>query len=175
MGYSFNRFFETGNFVLRGEGSITTDKTFTDYADPLGRGYTEHDFYQVLFGIDKTLSNMPIGTDSALTTAVQVYYSKIEDWDENELFGRTTPEETWRGTLVLTTDYLHGSITPTIMVMYDSEDAWFTSVGVNYSPDGKWYVNVTQASIWGDKDGTGDYNPYIDSQSELCIKFGYRW
>jgi hypothetical protein len=175
IGYSFNRFFETGNFVLRGEGSMTEDKTFTDYSDPTGRGYTKHDFYQVLFGVDKTLSNMPIGTDSAVTTAYQIYYARVDDWDENEALGRTTPEETWRATMLFTTDYVHGTITPTIYVMYDSEEAWLTQVVLNWSPDGKYYVNLSQTSVWGDTEGNGDYNPYIDSSSEVCIKIGYRW
>ena len=177
MGYSFSRFFDLGNFVLRGEGSLTTDKTFQDFETMAtgGDGYAKHDFYQVLFGIDKSLSGSWVGAQSALTTAVQVYYSKIDDWDENEDLGRTAPEETWRGTLLLTTDYIHGTLTPTINLMYDSEDALLAYLELKWCPNGTWYTTVTSASIWGDGSGYGDYNPYIETQSEVQLKFGYQW
>ena len=139
-----------------------------------GKGYSEHDVYQVLFGIDKSFSNLPIGTASALTTAVQVYYKKIDDYDQDDAL-RPAPEETWRATLVLATDYLHGSITPSMFFVYDSEDALLANIGVTYSPDAKWYFTVSTASVWGDKEGNGDYNPYIASSSEFALKVGYRW
>ncbi|MBI5895807.1 MAG: hypothetical protein HZB24_07340 [Desulfobacterales bacterium] len=175
MGYSFARFIDTGNFVFRGEGSMTTDKTLGDGTDPAGRGYSEHDFYQVLFGLDKTLPGEWVGTASGLTTAVQVYYAKIADWDHNPAVGRTAPEEDWRGTLLLTTDYMNGRITPTISLMYDSEEAWLTYFQLKWSPHGTWYTAMDLAALWGDAEGYGDYNPYIDTQSEVQLKFGYQW
>ena len=180
-GYSFSRFFDTGNFILRGEGSMTQDKSFQDFETlgTGGTGYKQHDFYQMLFGIDKSFSNLPIGTGSALTTAVQLYYSKIDDYDENPAMGRTAPEENWRGTLLLTTDYIHGTLTPTISLMYDSEEALLTYLELKWSPNGKWYATVSGAAVWGDtvsaNEITGDYNPYIDSQSEVQFKIGYQW
>ena len=181
MGYSFSRFFDTGNFVLRGEGSLTQDKSFQDFETMAtgGPGYSQHDFYQVLFGIDKTLSGWAPGTDSALTTAVQIYYSKIDDYDEDADLGRVAPEENWRGTLLLTTDYIHGTLTPTISLMYDSEDALLTYLELKWSPHGTWYATVSGAAIWGEAvnpgDIYGDYNPYIDTQSEVQFKVGYQW
>ena len=174
-GYSFSHFVEAGNFVFRGEGSVTEDKPLVDFGEPTGMGYTLHDWYQVMVGFDKSFSNVPIGTDSALTTALQFYYAKIDDWDENEALGRTTPEEDWRITLLFATDYYHGSISPNIFFLYDSEDALLVNGGVTYSPDAKWYFTVSAAGVFGDEDGHGDYNPYIETNGELILKIGYRW
>ncbi|WP_319409412.1 DUF1302 family protein [uncultured Desulfosarcina sp.] len=173
-GFSFNHFVGTGNFIFRGEGSFTTDKSFTDYEDPAGRGYTLHDFYQVLIAIDKSFSAPPIGTNSALSTSFQIYYSHVDGYSQDDML-RPAPEDTWRATLLLSTDYLHGSISPNIFVLYDSEDAWLISPGVTYSPDAKWYFTVSMATVWGDKDGHGDYNPYIGSSGEVALKVGYKW
>ena len=171
-GYSFNKFFDTGNFIFRGEGSMTTDKTQTDFSDP--KGYTAHDFYQVLFGFDRDFSGRSIGTDSALSTAFQVYYAKIDDWDENALFLRTAPEDFYRFTMLLTTNYYHGTIVPTIFVMYDTEEAWMTNASISWSPDYHWYVSLSQISFYGDTDSQSAFGPLI-STSELALKIGWRW
>lgn len=176
-GFSFNKFIETGNFVLRGEGSLTTDYTVVDFEDPTFRGYTFHDFYQALVGFDKSISGLPIGTRSALTTAFQVYYAKIDDYDENALFGRTADEDNVRLTLLLTTDYVHGTIVPTVFGMYDTEGTWMTQLGVAYSPDGHWYFDVTQMSFWGNHSATSKsaFAPFVKTASEVAVKCGYRW
>lgn len=174
-GFSFSTFIESGNFVFRGEGSVTEDKSYVDFGDATGRGYTLHDWYQLMVGFDKSFSDLPIGTTSALTTALQVYYATIDDWDENPAFGRTSPEDIWRVTLLFSTDYYHGSITPNIFFLYDSEDALFISGGVTYSPDAKWYFGLSAATVFGDEDGNGDYSGYIDTSSEVILKCGYRW
>ncbi len=176
IGYSFNKFFDRGNFVFRGEGSVTQDMPFVDLETlgTGGKGYAIHDYYQVLFAIDKSFSNLPIGTGSALSTAWQIYYNKVEDWDENAVFGRTTPEDDIRATMVLATDYMHGALAPTVVLLWDNAGAWLTQLSLNYSPDGKWYFNVTQASVFGDPNGNSAYTGNIKG-SEVQFKCGYRW
>lgn len=176
-GYSFNKFVGWGNFVFRGEGSLTTNHSMTDFEKHPIRGYSLHDFYQVLFGIDKNISgsDLPIGTRSALVTSFQAYYNKVKDYEPNALYNRTAAEDTMRLTMLLQTDYFHGTTTPSLFVMYDTAGTWMTSLGVNWSPDGNWFVDVSQMSYYGDTDARSAFSPYIDTASEVSMKVGYRW
>lgn len=179
-GYSFNKFVDFGNFVFRGEGSLTKGASQMDLEPMLKRmpgamGFTEHNYYQALFGVDKSISNPPIGTDSALTTAWQVYYAKIDDWDINPAYRRTAPKDFFRLTMLLTTDYIHGTLAPQIFVAYDSKAAWMTKAELKYSPDGHWYVSLSQISFWGNPDSNSAFSGMIKAASEVGLKVGWRW
>ncbi|MBE0597143.1 MAG: hypothetical protein IH614_07730, partial [Desulfuromonadales bacterium] len=66
-GASFNTFLDSVNAVFRGEASYTDGQNFADMGDfgPGGkmRGYSEHDYYQALLGIDKDFTNVKLGTN----------------------------------------------------------------------------------------------------------------
>jgi hypothetical protein len=183
-GYSFNKYVATGNFVFRGEGSLTRKMSMVDLATiPMGGpGYSMHEVYQCLFGFDRSFSNMPIGTQSALTVSVQGYFRHIgNDWhtDNNPFIQRLTAQDLQRYSLMLLTDYKHGTIKPLIFVAYEpTTGEWMSNASVEYCPDGHWYTSLSQISFWGNKDERHDLNDFyifINSGSEVALKLGYRW
>ncbi|MBE0595851.1 MAG: hypothetical protein IH614_01125, partial [Desulfuromonadales bacterium] len=108
-----------------------------------------------------------------LGTSFQVYYNKIDGWDEKAA-ATGIPEDSWRISALFYNDYKHGQIKPTLFAMYDPEGTWMTQASVEYSPDGQWYYKLTQMSFWGDKDADSSFAPLIGT-SELSLRAGYRW
>ncbi|MGV8075037.1 MAG: DUF1302 family protein [Syntrophobacteraceae bacterium] len=189
-GYSFVRHIPWGDWVFRGEGSLTQDQCVinqTLWAEWLGgrdpftltlrewQGIGEHDQWQFLFGFDKTWSNVHLGTTSALISAFQVYFCHLSGFEENEPF-TNIPQDDVKLTLLLMTDYWHGKITPQIFLMYDTIGAWMTTCGVNYTINNHWYANITQMSFWrGHAEGRGDFAPKAPWASEINFKIGFQW
>lgn len=177
IGYSFNRFMATGNFVLRGEGSITKNAATVDMETLShgGLGYSKHDFTQILFGIDKNFSGWAPGTRSALTTAFQVYWGHLSEYDSSDAFGRGNPTDDVRLTLLLTTDYYNGRISPTLFFLGDLEGNMMSQIGINYNMTNHWYFNITQMSFWGNKKSLSAFAPFVTSASEVSCKVGWQW
>ncbi len=175
-GFSFNTFITPIDAVLRGEASFTEGQYFTNLADlgVSGKGYTDHDYYQALIGIDRDMTEIHVpGTDSVLGASAQIYYAHVDDWDQNTS-GTATPEDSWRYTALLYTDFIHGSLKPSVFVMYDPRGTWMTSVACSYSPDGQWYGKISQISFYGPNDALSPFSAMVGT-SELSLQFGYRW
>ncbi len=173
MGGSFNYFFAPFNCVVRGEGSKTSQFTFTD-AGNLVNGLAKRDLYQGLLGVDKDLHPKFLGTASALTTNMQFYWRHIDSWQEDKTRSPTELDDHYRITLMMLTDYYNGRITPSIFAMYDPKGTWMTNASVKYDPDGKWLFQISQMSFWGNKDAISPFSGLIGA-SEMSFTATYRF
>ena len=161
FGFSFNKFIKYGGFVLRGEGSYTKDGTQFDLNNVLGEfaatgtpgtGYSKHDVWEGVIGIDKQWSNIHLWTDSALITNFQAFYRHINNWDEDyhQVIFQGTPLATDYGTratqnrlrfsFLAMTDYVHGTVKPLVFVAYEPTGQWMTNASVEWCPDGHWEI-----------------------------------
>lgn len=181
-GFSFNYFMAWANAVLRGEGAVTDEASLMDLSEPfpLFSGYdwiSEHKTYQVLLGFDKSLHPKWIGTDSALDINAELYWKHVDDWYTSVTAHPFNKEDTGVATLMAYTDYRHGTIKPTVFVMYDTEGTWMTNASLAYDPDGKWLFSITQMSFWGNKNAISDfsYGGALIESSEMSFKVAYRF
>ncbi|MDX9786243.1 MAG: hypothetical protein RBT11_05695 [Desulfobacterales bacterium] len=172
-GYSFATFIDHGGFVFRGEGSLTKGAATFDLSSPNLR--SEHDHYQALLGFDKDFSQVVPGTDSALVTNLQIYYSHISGIEDDLSIYPVAVPDNWRATLVLQTNFWNGRITPSLFLLYDFEGVALCNLSLNYTIDDHWYMGVTSMSIWGDTNNASPWMPYIETASELNFKVGWRW
>jgi hypothetical protein len=178
-GYSFNKFVDYGNFIFRGEGSYTTNWTETDFehfgtsVNP--KGYTYHDLYQVLFAVDKTISDCVPGTRSALSNSLQVWWEGIADYESNFNYSRNAPANDYRIVYSTYTDFIHGTLTPVFELIYDTADAWLVFASLNWCPDGHWYVELDTVGFFGDKKGMSAFAGYINTASEVEFRLGWKF
>lgn len=164
------------NGVLRGEASLTDKQAFFDLEPMLttgGPSYSMHSYYQFLIGFDRDY-HPPIGTKTALTTAVQFYYQHINDWEYDADLRSGTKADNFRLTFLATTNYMHGSLTPTLFLMYDFEGNLMSNLSINYTPDGQWFFEVQGMAFWGDKDNISAFAPLV-STSEVSFRVGWRF
>lgn len=184
-GASFNYAWDAVAGVLRGEASYTDSLTYLDlrnsYLDPSGNfsnlaGYTSNKTYQALLGFDKALHPKFIGTDSALTTTYQVYWRGIDGWNFADFASTPYKQNTYRVSVSASTDYFHGTISPSVFLMYDLSGVLMTMPTIEYTPDGKWYFDVSAMMAFGDKHAVCDYNNALLTEiSEFSFRMGYRW
>ncbi len=172
-GFTFNYFLDSINAVLRGEGSVTDGEHLTDFENPDGSGIGEYKAYQALVGLDKDVWIRFLNKDM-FVTAWQIYYKTYEDDYSHDRNLRPTEEENLRFTGLITTDYYHGSITPTLFFMYDTEGAWMTHASIKYTPDGRWYFLLSQISFYGNQDAGSPFSGLITT-SETSFRVGYEW
>ena len=186
-GLSFTTFIEPLNFILYGEGSQTKDVAMVDISTLFagGKGYSLHDRYQAMLGIDKSLPGRFVGTDSAITTNFQIYHTWVDDSYEQDLSkiagitNRGRAEEEWEVSALATTDYLNGSLKPTVFVLHNFTNGGTTSarVSLKYSPDGNWYGEVASMFFLGDNTANNVVGAYkfIETVGELGLKIGWAW
>jgi len=163
--------------MIRAEASLTDENTYTDIStlSAGGPGYSFHKVFRSYIGIDKPL-HPSLGTDSALSTTVQLYYQHVYDWDfENNLTRPGMKEDSYQIILILGTDYNHGTIAPGIFVWYDMEGSYLFSPSVTYSPDGRWSFKLSLTSYLGDKNSASKFAAYIGGNDELAFQVKYQW
>jgi len=178
-GLSFNYFVEWANLVLRGEGALTDKMSLMemDFTNPNLTMLTERKVYQSMLAIDKALHPTWIGTRSALDVSIEGYWRHVDDWETDANLHPFDKEDTGIFTCFLMTDYLHGTIKPRILVMYDTEGTWMTNAAIVYDPDGKWLFQLAQSSFWGNRNAISNfsYGGALINNSELSFKVGYRF
>ncbi len=157
--------------VLRGEFSLS-DITYGDAS--VAQGYEFHKTYKAMIGFDKTLHPKFLGTDSALPATVQLFYTKINDWDYDPALRSSNKDEAWRLTVSGQTDYYHGTITPGLAYAYDFEGVSLIVPYITYSPDGRWFAYMSSQIFLGDKNAVCDLVSAIGS-TEMVFRVGYRW
>ena len=180
-GYSFNYFVEWANLVLRGEGSLT-DEEFLFETPALSNGFDISQIeptkvYRNMIGIDKDLHPTWIGTRSALTCAIEAYWRHVDDWETNPALHPSDKEDTVIYTCMLLTDYHHGQIKPTVLVMYDTEGCWMSNMSLKYDPDGKWLFALGLSCFFGNENGISafSYGGALINNSEMSFKVTYRF
>jgi hypothetical protein len=107
-------------------------------------------------------------------TAWQIYYQHIDDWEDDSTLRPNAIEDSWRFTGLVTTDYMHGFLTPTLFAMYDPKGTWMTNASLKYTPDGRWYFQISQMSFWGNRQAISPFAGLIDT-SELSFRIGHQW
>jgi hypothetical protein len=176
VGFSFNYNDEqVTKGVWKGEFAYTDAAPYMDFGPDGGaNGYSMHKVFQGLIGFSKALHPTFIGTDSALGSSYELYYTNISNWDYDAAVRSGAKKDNWRVTATFNTDYLHGSIAPVLALAYDFEGVALISPTVTYTPDGYWFASLS-ASMWvGKTDAVVNLAPLINS-SDATIKFGYRW
>jgi len=178
FGISFAKPWDWWKAVVRAEGSISQDLSFTDVGNLLsgGPGYSLHKTYKAYIGIDKPF-HPKIGTDSALATTVQLYYQGIDGWDYDPNVRANLKKDSWMVTLSLGTDYYHGQINPSLFVWYDFTDggSYLLSPSISYTPDYRWFFQVSGTAYMGDPHSASKFAPYIGGNDELAFKIKYQW
>lgn len=167
-GAEFNYYVQFIDAVFRGEGSLTKGGTITDTTS--AKGYSEHDAYQALLGLDRNYT-VP-GIHDPVYLNLQVYWKHM-DIDEDQAIYPGTLEDSYRITAATGTKFYQGRIEPSLLVMYDPEDngTWMTSAKCRFRHRNDWFTEVKQISFWGDEDAV---SPFADSigNSELSFFVG---
>jgi len=170
---------EWANLVLRGEGALTDEMSLMemDFTNPLLTMLNKKKVYQTMLAIDKDLHPNWIGTRSALSSAVEVYWKHIHDWNDHKYFHPFNKDDTIIITALFYTDYYNGRIKPTVFAMYDTEGTFMTNVKLDYDHDGKWLFTIAQSSFWGNRSAISDfsYGGALINNSELSFKMTYRF
>jgi hypothetical protein len=179
---SFSTFLDPPiNAIFRGEASLTDEQYYTDLerwgfgVDPTAKTYSGHKWYQALLGFDKDFHPKWIGTRTALSSFTQVYYWKIDDYSYDATWRPAAEDEYFRITQGFQTNYMHGSLTPFLFGMYDTDGCFMTNASLDYTPDGKWYCKLSQISFWGNPPPEASPFAGLISTSEVSLRVGYRW
>jgi len=161
---------------LRAEFSMTDDMAYTDWSAPDASALTAHRTYQALVGFSKDLHPEWTGTSSALSTTMELYWRGIEKWDYAAGV-RDLDENQFILGGMFSTDYVHGSICPTLLLLYDFHGpTYIAEFLLKYIQNANWYYQVAIVDAFGDANSTGKYAAYIGgATAEISFRVGYQW
>lgn len=173
-GYSFNYNWYENASVIWGEVSQYKDWNITDLGAASGFGYAPYDVTKAVLGYSRNFRPKWIGTESAVISNFQVYWQGIDNYDYSATLRPTSKEDTYRVSAVFVTDYHHGTIGVTLAMVHDFEGLQLFAPSLRYSPDFRWFYQLSSLFVMGESDAVGDYSAILGS-SEVSFKIGYQW
>jgi hypothetical protein len=173
-GVSIAKPWDAWKAMIRAEASLTDEGSINlDFSSPTF--YSRYKMFKAYVGIDKPF-HPNLGTDSALSTTVQLFYQHNDDWDFNPAAGRgAIKESSYQIIALASNDYYHGTIAPSIFFWYDIDGSYLFSPAVTYSPDGRWVFKVSATAFLGDPNSHSKFAGYIGGNDEFAFNIKYQW
>jgi hypothetical protein len=161
--------------MIRAEASLTDQGSLAfDFSSPTF--YSMNRIFKAYVGIDKPF-HPNLGTDTALSVTVQLFYQRNNDWDFNPAMGRGwIKENVYQIIAILGNDYYHGKIAPGIFMWYDVDGSYLFSPSITYSPDGRWVFKASLTGFFGDPNSHSKFAGYIGGAADdFAFSVKYQW
>ena len=155
--------------VLRLESFYGFDNTFKNSLN----SFEKFDEIRWAMGLDWKVKIPVLNPRTYFTVSPQFYHRKVVDYPTNySLSG--VQEDNYMTTLMLTTSYLHGKITPVFFWMHDVDNhADMYKLELKYQYSHEWNCAVGALLLDGQEPGKGFH--VFENKDYMYFRISYRW